>query len=85
MSLLLSTRTRVLWPPLKRVLVRPAARAYRVHRHDKRFERYWQRLMRRHRRFAILRRLPSLPRRIARRIPSEFGDQAAYRWQPTMA
>ncbi len=67
---------------MKRALHRPAAREYRVHRHDKRFERYWQRLMRRHRRFTILRRLPSLPASVRQTIPSEFGDQGSYRWSP---
>ncbi len=87
MSLALTTRTRLFWPPLKRALHRPAAREYHVHRHDRpfdktqsrRFERYWQRLMRRHRRFSILRRLPSLPAAVRRNIPSEFGDQGSYR------
>ena len=83
MSLFLATHTRLFWPPLKRAVVRPAAREYRVHRRDKRFDRYWSRLMRRHRRFLILRRLPSLPRRSARLIPSEFGDQA-YRLLPSL-
>ena len=82
MSLVLTNRTRLFWPPLKRAPHRPAAREYRVHRHDRRFERYWQRLMRRHRRFSILRRLPSLPTAVRRSIPSEFGDQGSYRLMP---
>lgn len=76
MSLLLAPRTRLLWPPLKRPHLRPAAREYRVHRNDRRFERYWQRLLRHRRRSVVLRhRLPTMARRL-RLIPSEIGDSA---------
>lgn len=92
MSLALTNRTRLFWPPLKRAPHRPAAREYRVHRHDRpfdkaqgrRFERYWQRLMRRHRRFSILRRSSTrlTAGRLRYQIPSEFGDQGSYRLMP---
>lgn len=76
MSLLLAPRTRLLWPPLKRHYVRPAAREYRVHRNDRRFERYWQRLLRHRRRAVVLRHRPPALTRSRALIPSEIGDSA---------
>lgn len=76
MSLFLTARTRLLWPPLKRQYVRPAAREYRVHRNDRRFERYWRRLLRQHRRSVILRHRPPTLARSRALIPSEIGDSA---------
>lgn len=71
---------KLVWPPLKSTVRplthRPLPRQRRDLRPEKGFGRYWQKLMRKHRQQALLRRT-LLRRRM--HIPFEVGDQGVYR------